>query len=151
MAELSAEARELAELAELEKRAAEARKKSDAKVTETDRAVRRTKAEEQIKLAELDDSLGVCGRDYLPVFCAKTGRMAVVVTPSEVAWQKVSQKQLDGKLSIKEMVELVYGCLRYPDRSKFETLCSTTPGMLGQASDACSRLATDREAEIAGK
>jgi hypothetical protein len=137
-------------LDELRKQAKAATDKVAAKAAAADEVRERRQLEGEIKLAELDETLGVRGRDYEAVFSAKTGDMVVVKAPLEVHWQKVSAKAFDETLSLKDSLELITSCLAYPDLPAFGKVCEHTPGIIGQAADAITKLAGVREAK-AGK
>jgi hypothetical protein len=134
-------------LEDLKKRAKAAADKVAAKVAAADEARERRQLEGEIKLAELDETLGVRGRDYEAVFSLRTGDMVVVKAPGEVHWQKVSAKGLDGELSLKDMLELVAACLAYPDPPAFGKICEHTPAIIDDAVAAITRLAGAREAK----
>lgn len=138
-------------LEELRAKAKEGNAKASEKVKLAEAARERRHLEGEIKLAELDETLGVRGRDYAAVFSAKTGHMVVVRAPSEVAWQRAQARGIEGKLSLKDMLELVNTCLAYPGASEFGSITEITPAIVGQASDAISDLAGVRDKETAGK
>lgn len=137
-------------LEDLRKQAKVANDKVAAKATAADADRERRQLEGEIKLAELDDTLGVRGRDYEAVFSPKTGDMVVVKAPLEVHWQKVSAKAFDETLSLRDSLELITNCLAYPDVPSFSKICEITPGILGLASDAITKLAGVRN-EKTGK
>jgi hypothetical protein len=141
----------LEDLKELRERAKAATKKVEAKTAAADEARERRELEGEIKLAELDDTLGVRGRDYEAVFSAKTGDMVVVKAPLEVHWQKVSAKAFDDTLSLKDSLELIASCLAFPDMSAFGKICEVTPGIIGDASAAITKLAGVRDAKVGKK
>lgn len=130
---------------ELRKQAKAASDKVAAKATEAEAARERRQLEGEIKLAELDETLGVRGRDYEAVFSPRTGDMVVVKAPLEVQWQKVSAKAFDDELSLKDSLELVASCLAYPDVPTFGKICEHTPAIIADAQEAITALAGVRD------
>lgn len=136
---------------DLRKQAKAATDKVAAKTAAAEAELERRTLEGEIKLAELDDQLGVRGRDYEAVFSAKTGDMVVVKAPLEVHWQKVSAKAFDDTLSLKDSLELITSCLAFPDLPGFSKICEHTPGIIGEASAAITKLAGVRETKVGKK
>jgi hypothetical protein len=135
-------------LDELRKQAKAATDKVAAKTAAAEVDRERRQLEGEIKLAELDETLGVRGRDYDAVFSPKTGDMVVVKAPLEVHWQKVSAKAFDETLSLKDSLELIASCLAFPDLPAFGKICEHTPGIIGDASDVITALAGVRQAKV---
>jgi len=143
------------ELRELEKLASEARGRMQARADSSQREIKMRKLREEIKLGELDEQLGVRGRDYVPIFDPKTGAMVVLRTPSEVSMQAYQQVALDPSTTGMKQVEaannLINSSLAYPSKAEFGKLCGTTPGFIDSALTVCSRLSNVETADIMGK
>lgn len=143
------------ELRELEAQARAAREGMQAKYDASERAIRVMRAREEIKLAELDATLGVRGRDYVPIFDPKTGAMVVVKTPTEVATQAYQAVVLGdsptGMQVIEASTNYVMSSLVYPDKAAFGKLCSQTPGFMDGALGVCSQLAGVDTRDVVGK
>src|SRR5688572_27342914 len=128
-------------LEDLRKEAEFARAAVAMKMAEAAEARERCMLEYEIKLAELDETLGVRGRDYEAGSSAKTGDMVVVRAPSEAAWQSVQTKAVESKLTLKDQIEFVYACLAHPGKSELGKMTETTPALFGQAMLALTQLA----------
>lgn len=126
-----------------DKKAAEARAAAEA--TELRRL------ESEIAVASLD---GVRGVDVEAVFLP-SGAAVAVARPTGIAWQKFRERQLAGKVSSKDVIELVYACLvypaRHPDVAAFEAISEQFPGVLDLACNAVIKLAGMTEEALAGK
>lgn len=137
----------MSDLKALQEKAKAAADKIAAKVKADAETVEQRRLEGEIKLGELDDTLGVRGRDYEAVFSLKTGDMVVMKAPLEVQWQKVQAKTVDGSASLQDALEIVLSCLAYPSPSEFGKVCERTPAIVDDAFGAVSKLAGVREAK----
>lgn len=105
----------------------------------------------KVKLAEIEQQHGIAGRDFGYVFSEKTGAMVAVKTPPEAQWSKLQQAILDDEVQNKDLVELIYSTLLYPDKPGFEAICEKSPGMIGKVVGELTRLAEAGSAKRAKK
>ena len=121
--------------------------------------VEKRKLEEELALYDIEGELGAIGRDIQPIYCAKTGAMAVFKAPKQVAYQRIQEKGMSGKpVTTQDIIQYVKPCLVYPradDGSAswkaFEAMLDVSPAMLADALTACGVLAGASAEEKQGK
>ena len=129
------------ELKLLQDQLAAAKEKSDAKKAARDAAIQKKRMQEEVELIKIADEQELTiGIDCRAIFSPKDGRMIVIKTPKEAAYQQYQYKMQKDKLQASDSFDLLRTCLVYPTWKELQEIIEAAPGILMRAVNAAAHL-----------